>query len=398
MKSTFFLVCIIILFLNLFSNKLVAQKKNYNGFVVTDQNDSIFGRLSLSTGKENIKYCIIENTDSQKKYTFDQIKRYGYIDGACYDTRLLQDTILRVLVQGKVSLYKYQTTLYIGKEGEGVYRLETFTNRVVKNGEMYYVEDIKWKGKVALLTSDCNMDPEELKELKLSEPDLTDFVVKYNRCANTAYFEYNSNKKWSKASFGLVGGYYMSTLKVSNDATSYYYTNQTYTEKHPSIGAILKVYYPRVSERLSNQVEINITKTSFNSVKTYEFPSQDEIYTNSFDFTVLSIPITFNYTFLKDQKNALELFGGGVVDFFLKSEANISKQIISGNGSFSSEEDPYGIKNYHAGLVGGIGYQRKTSKTTLRIDLRYFSIENSTFRPQFGLNTQRLAISFYIMI
>lgn len=398
MKSTFLLACSIILFLNLFSNKLVAQKKNYNGFVVTNQNDSIFGRLRLYMGKANTKYCIIENTDSQKKYTFDQIKRYGYIDGYCYDTQMLQDTILKVLVQGKVSLYKYQTALYIGKEGEGLYRLETFTNRVVKNGEMYYVEDIKWKGKVAFLTSDCKMDPEELKKLRLTEPDLTDFVVKYNRCANAAYFEFKSSKKWSKASFGLVGGYYMSTLRVSTDVTEYYYTNQTYTEKHPSIGAILKVYYPRISERLSNQVEINITKTSFSSVKTYEYSSQDEIYTNSFDFTVLSIPVTFNYSLLKDQKNALELIGGGVADFFLKSEANITKQINSVNGSFSSEEDPYGIENYHAGLVGGLGYQRKTSKTTLGIDLRYFYIGNTTIRSQFGLNTQRLAVSFYIMI
>jgi len=113
MKSTFFLACIIILLLNSFSNNLVAQKKNYNGFVVTNQNDSIFGRLSLYTGKA-IKYCIIENTDSPKKYTFDQIKRYGYIDGSCYDTQMLQDTVLKVLVQGKVSLYKYQSTLYIG--------------------------------------------------------------------------------------------------------------------------------------------------------------------------------------------------------------------------------------------------------------------------------------------
>lgn len=395
--KTFIQSGIIILLLCTFSIKMEAQKEKYNGYVITNQNDSIFGSLSLFPGKSTIKYCILKNSDGEKKYTSDNIRKFGFVNGYCYDTQILKDTILKILVQGKVSLYKSHSTFYVGKEDVGLFRLETFTNRVEKNGEMFYVEDIKWKGNIAFLTSDCSMDPEDLKKLRLMETDLTSYVVKYNTCTNSVYTEFNSQNEWSKASFGLVGGYYQSTLSVSNNVTHYYYTNQTYTELHPSIGAILKLTYPRISERFSNQLELNFSMINFRNVKIYEFQSQNEVYTYSFDFAVVSIPVIFNYSLISKKKNSLEIKGGGDIDFFIKNNANIIKQINGVNGSTTSQEDPYSIKNYHAGLVAGIGYQTLLNKTTLGIDLKYFYIVNSTFRPQFDLNTKKFAISLYVL-
>jgi len=160
--------------------------------VVTNQNDSVFGKIDIHESKHIIEYCILKKDGENVKYYPDKIKRFGYFGGACYVTNILKDTVVQVLVEGKLSLYKLQSTLYIQKEKEKVAKLDSYTEKVIRNGEVYYVESVKWKGLLTYLTSDCNQGQDEIDKLHLLENELTDFVVNYNKCSKSAYTLYRS--------------------------------------------------------------------------------------------------------------------------------------------------------------------------------------------------------------
>jgi hypothetical protein len=193
MKSTFKPRIILSFFLIILSaSQVLAQLGFYEGYIVTNQNDSVFGKIGAYQKKKIIEYCILKKDGEEVKYYPNMIQRFGFTSGSCFVTKVLRDTIAQVLVEGKLSLYKYQTTLYIRKDSNKVQKLETYTNRVMDNGKMYYVEDIKWKGIITYLTSDCNIDPNELKKLQLLEVQLTEFVVNYNKCANSKFIEYKN--------------------------------------------------------------------------------------------------------------------------------------------------------------------------------------------------------------
>jgi len=175
-----------------FSSQIFAQIGFYEGYVVTNQNDSVFGKIDIHESKHIIEYCILKKDGENVKYYPDKIKRFGYFGGACYVTNILKDTVVQVLVEGKLSLYKLQSTLYIQKEKEKVAKLDSYTEKVIRNGEVYYVESVKWKGLLTYLTSDCNQGQDEIDKLHLLENELTDFVVNYNKCSKSAYTLYRS--------------------------------------------------------------------------------------------------------------------------------------------------------------------------------------------------------------
>lgn len=189
---------IAVLFSILFTSSVFGQLGFYDGYIVTNQNDSILGKIGAYQNKQIIEYCILKKGDEDVKYYPNMIQRFGYDEGACYVSNVLKDTIIQVFVQGRLNLYKFQSTHLIQKGNDEVYRLTSKTEKVLRNGEMYYVEDIKWKGIVTYLSSDCNVNPNELKKMQLLDADLTKFVVNYNKCTKSDYIDYISKKRRRK--------------------------------------------------------------------------------------------------------------------------------------------------------------------------------------------------------
>jgi hypothetical protein len=178
------------LFLILCTPGIFAQLGYYKGYIVTNQNDTIFGTIGTSSKKQVIEYCILKKDGENVKYYPNMMKCFGFADGECYVVNVLKDTVVQVLVQGKLSLYRFQSTLYVQKENDVVHKLETYTEKILRNGEFYYVESIKWKGILTFLTSDCNIDPNAIKNLNLLYPALIEFVINYNKCLKSEYTEY----------------------------------------------------------------------------------------------------------------------------------------------------------------------------------------------------------------
>lgn len=169
-----------------------AQIGFYEGYIVTNLDDTLTGQVGKNESRHIIKNCILKQDGKSAKYYPADFKRFGYFDGPTYVSNVLKDTIVQVLVEGKLNLYKVQTTLYLSKENEKVTKLENYTEKAVRNDEVYYVESVKWKGILTYMTSDCSPDKKVIEKLKLREVEITDFVVNYNKCSKSDYTQYKS--------------------------------------------------------------------------------------------------------------------------------------------------------------------------------------------------------------
>lgn len=185
-------IWILFVLLAYFPVSVFAQLGFYEGYVVTNQNDSVFGKIGIGEKKHIIEYCILKKDGEDIKYYPDKLNRFGYFNGACYISNVLKDTIVQVLVEGKLSLYKLQSTLYVQKEKEKVAKLDNYTEKVIRNGQVYYVESVKWKGLLTYMTSDCNPGQDAIDKLHLLENEITAFVVNYNKCSKSEYTLYKS--------------------------------------------------------------------------------------------------------------------------------------------------------------------------------------------------------------
>ena len=169
-----------------------AQIGFYEGYIVTNLDDTLTGQVGKNESRHIIKNCILKQDGKSIEYYPADFKRFGYFDGPTYVSNVLKDTIVQVLVEGKLNLYKVQTTLYLSKENEKVAKLENYTEKAVRNGELYYVESVKWKGILTYMTSDCSPDKKVIDKLKLREVEITDFVVNYNKCSKSEYILHKS--------------------------------------------------------------------------------------------------------------------------------------------------------------------------------------------------------------
>jgi hypothetical protein len=185
-------VTIILLLSALTTAPIFSQLGFYEGYIVTNQNDTLFGKVGIGQNTHIIEYCIFKNETEDIKYYSDKIKRFGFTDGACYVSNVLKDTIVQVLVDGRLSLYRLQSTFYVQKTGEKANKLHTYTEKVVSNDQVYYVESVKWKGVITYLTSDCTPGPDVIGKLHLLERELTELVVNYNKCTKSGFTEYKS--------------------------------------------------------------------------------------------------------------------------------------------------------------------------------------------------------------
>ncbi len=169
-----------------------AQIGFYEGYIVTNLNDTLTGKVGRNESRHIIKNCILKQDGKSVKYYPADFKRFGYFDGPTYVSNVLKDTIVQVLVEGKLNLYKVQTTLYVSKENEKVTKLENYMQKAESKGQLYYVESVKWKGILTYMTSDCSPDKKVIDKLKLREVEITDFVVNYNKCSDSQYILHKS--------------------------------------------------------------------------------------------------------------------------------------------------------------------------------------------------------------
>lgn len=166
-----------------------------NGYVITLNNDTIFGEIANTNYYKHSEKCVFRKNDKALEITYlpNQLIGYRFIDGKYYISKnIMVDSVtttffMEYLINAKLKIFFRQDKglvnhYYAENDTSGTRELIYINEIVYKNNEgLFNVEKKKYTGLLTVLTSDCGSLQSEISNI--NEPDhkrLINFAKKYN--------------------------------------------------------------------------------------------------------------------------------------------------------------------------------------------------------------------------
>jgi len=181
------------LFISVFV-KVEAKVDFKNGYIITLNNDTIYGKIVNTNYYEHSLKCTFKENDKDETTTYfpNQLTGYRFIDGKFYiSKKVLVDSIpttffMEYLINGKLNFYFRQDKgvinhYYAEKDTSGIRELIYINEIVHINDGDFNVEKKKYVGLLTVITSDCQLLQNDIA--KINEPDhekLIKFAKKYH--------------------------------------------------------------------------------------------------------------------------------------------------------------------------------------------------------------------------
>ncbi|MFB6342895.1 outer membrane beta-barrel protein [Saccharicrinis sp. FJH62] len=357
-----------------------AQKDFYPGYIITLENDTVYGTINLGTSIQNSQKCIFRNTNSKKSQEIypSDISVYvianqkHFISKEITLNEVTQKVFLEYLVDGIVDLYFIKADgnnyYYVEKEGK-MYLLSNDEVESYPNGRLEIKPSQKYKGVLSFLFQD---DPTSLKKSTLvpySNKSLIRFTKDYHNrvCTDYACIDYTKNTK---------PNIYIEPIVGINLSRLMFRTSKDYgDDASPVLGFNMRII-PSNSFHLINFNTslsyscLNINHTYINSIReSFYFTSGDIIRSIAprYDYpanvktkySYINLPFLIDYQFpLKKIIQPFVFLGINNV-FIIKSSYSVSYTSITHDMYYHPIYTEYyatpEFKKYHIGFLGGIG-------------------------------------------
>lgn len=372
-----------------------GQKDFRKGFVITLEHDTVNGHLDYRSNSKNYKSCIFKSEHIEKEYHPTQILGFGYVNDKYFTSQITKNSFVEVLVTGRMSLYK-SIDKYVIKKDTSFYDLKNLTTEQVDiDGKIGTNKDYKWRGLLTYLVGDCLDNSSKLTSgISLDEKSLTQLLVAYNKCSGKAFTEYKASKPWTKFEFGASLGVVQSEILINKESAIYSYLDDSYRSVDPSIGLLIAISSPRVTERLAFQGEIHFIKSAYSSlIKNGNSTEYHDIY---IDLSTLSVPLSLKYSF-PEKKYGWYLQGGASYEFHLISDTKRLSEYVIGNVVNTAEEKPaFEVNANQIGYWGGIGILKSYRKFKGSISIRYFQMSPLNKTEGFSANNNRISFNLIL--
>lgn len=274
---------LLLLLLATMSIQLSAQVNPQKGYIITNDNDTVYGTIDFLTDARNVKACLFQkNGESEyKSLSPSDIKGYRLAgDGIYYVSRVFtggeKDELLfaEFLLQGGVSLYRYYYDYenyfgFVDSDGKEVIIRDDKLNEDMSNYNYKLQERRQKVQEVNALMNRDNTIANRLWKMDLKSYDLMRLVKQYDEqyCTNEGecvVFHYDKEKATTVSHRFYVGAgiNYASYGSPSNDYTGVYnikYSEYTYSGIAPTFFVGADFQFPRFSKKLYAQVELSYT-------------------------------------------------------------------------------------------------------------------------------------------
>lgn len=357
--------CLIITIFVLIANLSFSQMDFRSGYVVLQSGDTIIGDVEFLQSKIAFKKCSFRKKyeSAVTVYTPNQIAGYGFLSDKVFISKSItvknENTVvfMEVLVQGFVSLYKFEDRFWIKKSEKEFFELTDIEKEVIVNGQTKLKRDREYRGQVNILMHDCAQIKSRIEKLNLYEKDITLLVEDYNHCKGNISTTFKSSKPWTKAVTIFQAGLNLSILNVDDSQPSYL-RGQYDLSSSLMVGVGFDFYFPRVvNEKLALHIGA-IYNDSKHSKSINEF--------NQMIVTIqqLKLPLGLRYTF--SERNTTPFITGGIsYSLHLGKEA----AYVSNGASLLMNEV---LANNQFGLWTSMGFKKSISKKLNgSLELRY---------------------------
>lgn len=268
--------------------RIAAQVNPQRGYIITNDNDTVYGTIDYLTDGRNVKACLFQKDGEQEFRSLSPSDIKGYRlagDGIYYVSRLFtcgekpEQLFAEFLLQGGVSLYRYyyDDCNYFGfVDGDGkevVIRDDKLNNDL----NSYNAKLLDRRQKVQEINLLMNRDrtiANRLWKMELTSDDLTRLVKQYDEdyCTEAGeciVFQYDKKKTTTVSHRFYVGAGISYTSYDSPTSPTYgrsslgiydvRYSEYTYSGIAPTFLVGADFMFPRFSRNLNAQVELSYT-------------------------------------------------------------------------------------------------------------------------------------------
>lgn len=371
MKNTYILLTI----LSLISFNIYSQVAYENGYTINNNDQKTACLIKNNDWKNNPSEIEIKYTDNEqpKIETISSIKAFGIEGKIKYERHSVQidrsidlvssldhdrnptfkeeQLFLKVLIEGKASLYLYEDkniekfffNVDNGDIAQLVYKSYlTNDNLIGKNN--YYRQQISSNLKCEDLSTN------DIQKLGYTENQLINIFMKYNTCANAPVIRYSIKDKKSAFNLNLKAGIKNSSLEIKNSVSDLKDTDFG-NQIGFRLGLEAEFVLPFNNHKWS--VIIEPTYQNFNVKK-----ETDDLMAEV-NYKSIEVPLGIRYYMFINEQSKLFINGMLIMDFDLNSEFKF-------NRSWDSFTEIKSSPN----LGFGLGYNHDTKYS---VELRYHS-------------------------
>lgn len=367
---------VIFLFFIFINQNVFSQQDFRKGYVVTLNGDTLNGLIDYRQGNGNFNSCKFKFSEADKLigYTADDIDAYGFENDKLIVSKDVSSVVssmrrifLEVLVEGKVTLYKYKSYFFIEKNGV-ISKLFSDVEPEIEIGNSSHLNKYRYNGILTALLSDCFEVRADAEQCEIAEKSLTQLLVKYYEYLGDPYRTYKSNKSWFEFRPGILLGGIYSKLSFSPMIDGNEYLTYGFEPSRSFLaGFTFELLSPKLNEKVSFIGDIAYASSEFNSFYNID-NTKNEI---TVEWRSINIPLGIRYTFFSNNNSPyLDLGISGSIHSqkysYYFSEVNVDNVITSYKRKVGTVED------FQLGYWFGIGGKKTVSKRTRALaEFRY---------------------------
>lgn len=258
-----------------FSTVALGQLNFKKGYIITHENDTVYGRINDGGAYRNSKVCVFKQSRKKMvKYHPGEIKAYRMVNDKFYASKEIEikDTpasvFLEVVVDGDVNLYHYwknkKMAFYIEKDNKliglfnevGLLTPNSVDETVLIYGPSYVVRNRAYLDSLRSVFKDSKKILDRIEEVYYKEPELANITKDYilEKCKGDNCINYEREHKMYKPTMGIYSGVRLHQLEFYSNY--YHYTEKSNIFNAVPIGVFFNFPVHLISDQLSFQVEI----------------------------------------------------------------------------------------------------------------------------------------------
>jgi len=367
-------------FFLVFNLSVHAQSDFREGYIVSNELDTIPGFIQYNEKRKAANVCIFKPSEDGLKVTYspDQIRAYGYKNDRQYESKTVllgEDSsklFLELLVSGKAKLFSYDRYLWFEKDGNNLLPLTNDPIERKLNGIIYVQKCNQYIVNLNSALNDCESIRDDIQQAKFTEKSLIKILDTYNKCVNTESIVLKDRRPKFKFILGISGG--VQTSQINFNTSLNHLNGQFENSLTPIGGMTFDFYSPRLSEKVSVSGSLLYSSSNY-----YRF-SIDEgtgfINNNSVSINLkqLKVPLGVRYQFSTKQ-SAPFITLGSVYSMHLSAKSNwINKKVeplFDPVRVTTNSEEIFPLRSHQWGVFCGIGWIKSVhKKLSVSIEIR----------------------------
>jgi hypothetical protein len=375
---------------NALSTSLISQDKYGPGYYLANGVDTVRGFVEYRSNY-NYEFKFKKNLKEESKtFTIDEVSQFGLDYGITYrkldfalDDLGTKPVFAQILIQGDVTLYRYQGRLFVDGGEKKKFLLAKGKGRNAEEVQMNYQKNT---GIFNILFFDCPAVKDAAVKSTINTTTISNLLIDYHYCKQQPFTKLASTKK-KQVKYGALVGLPSTSLSYGNTTGRFVYLERSTfntTTQSPGLGLIRINRGRQVSSILGLQQELYFWKTAIDGSSYLDYMSGPnriiESSTTSIKYTRLDYKIGPRITLRSNSINPYLSLGVTLTGYLgLGSKSVVSTQT---NDSIEiREENPVPTAS-GVGTWASIGVGKRIKNHVLFID--------TTLEKSFLWNSGRL--------